>query len=387
MATIERLEISNFRLFKDYVITPHKAINVLCGANASGKTSVLEAIWYLSSGKSFCTKNLNNLIHYPFFGVSAKDTSITSIKKLSIKALVKLEEDSDVIPAADYGISRQADKNIYNIANNIQKNALKHSKALATLLITPENLLMVGGMPNLRRKRLNWGCYYLFPLYHKIHASYERALKQRNKALKQNLNNEDVQRWDALLAREARYISECRENYIKLLEPFFKSALSDTIHSLQAQNVTLSYFNTINSSSANEFSEQLWLETYAKSLAQDRRDKHTNYGPHRGDMRIKFNNKEIEGQLSRGQWKILSSILLISQAMLLKQELGIQAIVLIDDFSSELDATHRANLIRYIEETVGSQTFISTVSQDLLDGCENKDNFKFFELPNPHINA
>ena len=391
MAIIEHLTLSNFRLFKDYSIAPHKVVNVLCGANASGKTSILEAIWYLSSGKSFCTKNLDNLVHRPFSAehseYSAKESSIQAIKNLNIQALIRLENDQESMPAADYGISRHMGKNIFTIANSVQKNALKHTKALATLLITPENLLMVGGAPNLRRKRLNWGCFYLFPLYHQVHVNYERALKQRNKALKQNFRSEEVCRWDAVLAREARYISECREEYLKLLEPLFKFALSSTVHSLEIEKITLTYFNSVNSSSASEISEQLWLETYAKNLSQDRRDRCTNYGPHRGDMRIKLNGKDIESQLSRGQWKILSSVLLISQAMLLKQELNVEAIILIDDFSSELDVTHRHNFIRYIEKTVGGQTFISTVAKDLLADYDNQDNIKFFELTNPRIGS
>lgn len=383
MAIIESLTLSQFRLFKTLSIHPHPKLNILCGPNATGKTSVLESIHYLSSGQSFCHKNLSHLFHQPSRILSndpkKKDTPVSLPEKLSVQALVHIDGDGESLPPAHYKTTRYKDKNYYHIGNKIQKSVLKHAQNLAVLLITPENLMMVGGMPALRRKRLNWGCFYSFPLYHKIYHNYQRALQQRNKALKQNFKSNEIQRWDTILAREARYISECREIYIQQLEPHFKFALTQTLHSLDIENVTLSYHNTVSSSLSTDLSEQFWLQMYEKGLAQDRHNQSTHYGPHRGDLLIKWKTKPIIDQLSRGQWKILSTVLLIAQALLLKQEINIDPIILIDDFSSELDHRHRLQLLQYIEKKVGGQTFISTVTKDLWQDYP-PHNIKLFEL-------
>jgi DNA replication and repair protein RecF len=377
MANIEHLNLANFRLFKHFSLEPSPNINLISGINASGKTSILESIWYLATGTSFCTKNLDDLFHRT--SDSGSIFSENPIHLLNIQAKISQENDSLATPTT-YSIQRKDGKNQFFIADKIQKNAIKHAEKLATVLVTPENLLMIGGAPSLRRKRLNWGCFYIFPLYHKILSRYERALKQRNKALKRQYANQEIQQWDSILAREARYISECRESYLELLEPHFKHALECTVHSLDSKAISMKYDNTINTSPATELSEQFWLHSYEKSLQRDRRDGYTNYGPHRGDMHIKLQDRMVDNWLSRGQWKILSSVLLLSQAMLLKQKSNLQPIVLIDDFSSELDAKHQDNFIRYIHDHIGGQTFISAVSTDRLKKEIKHYNIKCFEL-------
>lgn len=379
---IESLKLSHFRLFQSFFLQPHPKLNILCGSNATGKTSVLEAINYLSSGKSFCSKDLRHLFHRLNHD---KNDEATISTKLSVQALVRHKNDSATMPPQSFEISRQGTQNTYFIGGKKQKNVINHTQSLATLLITPENLLMVGGMPNLRRKRLNWGCFYLFPLYHQIFNHYQRALKQRNFLLKQNLNKEEIQRWDVILAREGRYISQCRKEYIEKLEPCFKNALSATVHHLDVEQITLSYKNGLHPrSSSLDLSEQFWLQMYRDNYAQDCRDKFTNLGPHRADLLIQFNQQPIEYHLSRGQWKILSSVLLISQAIMLKQELGVEPIILIDDFSSELDSQHRIQFMHYLEREIAGQTFISTVSEKLLQDYQNTSQAGFFQLTYPH---
>lgn len=193
MALFKQIELINFRLLKQFTLEPVTGINLLCGDNATGKTSILEALWYLSSGQSFRTKQLDELIYNPFWqkqSGSTKDDSKKNAKQSAESEQNFFRVNAQILATntekgEELSIYRKIQKNHFLYAGNIQKNAMINARKIPLLLITPDSLTLVGGSPQRRRNNLNWGCFYHYPLYQQVHARYQRALKQRNRLLKQ----------------------------------------------------------------------------------------------------------------------------------------------------------------------------------------------------------
>lgn len=155
--------------------------------------------------------------------------------------------------------------------------------------------------------------------------------------------------------------------YLSLLEPIFRQIISLTLPKLKLSEISLDYFDSIRRTQ-HCLTEQAWLEAFAKNLNKDLRECTTTVGIHRADVIFNYHKQAIFQQLSRGEWKILASSFLLSQGVLLQQTLKQSPIVLMDDFSSELDAIRRNSLIECIQQLNFEQCFISAVSEGLLHG-------------------
>lgn len=340
MAKLKKLQLVQFRNIEQATLTFADGLNLIVGDNAAGKTSLIEAIWVLSSGRSFRSTKPTHLIHNQYL-----DFTLFS-------------EVSQSEQTYKIGLNRSAEKSRCKINGEIEKSQAQMATHLPVQLLTPESHRLLEEGPKIRRQFMDWGCFYSAPAFIKLWRTYQRALKQRNHALKQKLPQQQTQIWDTHLVEVAEKIDEIRADYIEKLSPFV-SQFCEALMPEMTDELQISY-RAGWSKSAENFQTVL-ANNYLKDLKMG----HTQYGCHRADIRFKFAGAEAMLKLSRGQQKLFVCALLLAQASLFEQISGEQVIMLIDDLPAELDANHRLTLLKLLD-LLRIQHIITTTSESLI---------------------
>lgn len=340
--SLSRLIINNFRNLTAVDLDLSHGFNFLVGANGSGKTSLLEGVFYLGHGRSFKSHISNRIIHYDhneftLFGKIEEDKhewSVGLMKNRSGDTKLKINgEDA---------------KKISDLAH-----------LLPMQVITPEGLTLLNGGPTYRRAFLDWGLFHQHPEFYALWADLRRLLKQRNVLLSQVRNYAEMKFWDIEIAKLAHSVSELRAEYAQALSPEIEKTCRFFLPELE---IAVSF-------------HQGWEKgaDYAEILAQgferDRNVGYTMIGPQKADFRFRANGLPVEDVLSRGQLKLLMCALRLAQGEYLVVQKDRQCLFLIDDFASELDPTKRELLAHRLRQS-GSQVFVTAITQDQLKQME-----------------
>lgn len=359
---IKDLRLINFRNYSDQKFEFKPNITVFKGNNGQGKTNLLEAIYLASIGKSH---RINEDIHMIKFNELASSITLNFIKnEVPHTLFIKISKESRKLITMDTNRLTQKD-----LLGTIQ-----------IVLFSPEDLQIIKGSPNIRRHFLDLEISQTSKSYYQELLNYQRALKQRNKLLKDNYNNRNIslEEWDFQLAHSASIITRKR---IRALEKL--SLLAGLMHrklTAGKENLKLIYYQPYAQDylkrNYNEENKQAYLvneEDFYKALKQneelDRRRMSTSIGPHRDDIIFwtDFGNLKYYG--SQGQQRTAALAVKLSELEFIKSEVGEYPILLLDDVLSELDKERRENLINYIRSKI--QTFITT--SDIHDFIDMKD--------------
>jgi len=343
------LSVNNLRNLKQVEIKPAAKFNFFIGANASGKTSILEAIYLLGLAKSFRTSNPKKLINhqqdeFTIFGEIGQDTD-------------------RVIPVA---IRRNTKEMQIKLDNKMLRKRSELSLSLPLQIINPESHRILEQGPKFRRHYLDWGVFHVEHRFLKAWKDYFHILKQRNAALRNFTSVGAVRAWNMGLIEKADLISHYRCGYLQDLAPIFET-IGNEVFNLD----TLSIEYRPGWPKELSYSEALLL-----SLERDKISGYTHCGPHRSDIDIKIAGKPVVEYASRGQQKLIITALKLAQVELLKLRSGKQCPVLVDDLASELDEKNRAKLLQALGN-LGSQIFITLTEKSLvdMDGIHDKKMF------------
>ena len=343
---IKKIKIKNFRNYKEEEINLEKNINIFYGENAQGKTNIIEAIFLCGLGKSFRAK---------------KD--IEMIKLNEKNSIIEIEyEKSD--RDGKIKIELENKKNIY--LNGIKIKKLSELLGnLNIVIFTPDDINILKGGPENRRKFLNIMISQLRPNYMYILNLYLKTIDQRNKYLKQikeeNKDEKLLEIWDEKLAEYAIKICEYREEFINKI--FEKIKIIHNKITNGKEEIELEYIT-----------ECKHKEKYLKLLKERRKldiiKGFTTKGIHRDDFMIYINKKEINIYGSQGQNRTAMLSLKLAELQVIYDEIGEFPILLLDDFMSELDKNRRKNFLENIENT-----------QVIITGTEKLDieNLKYLE--------
>ena len=339
--SIEQLEIANFRNLEKVSLAPSPQINAVIGNNGSGKTSLLEAIYFLGTAKSFRTAHSKQAIKFGSeqFILFSKISTVGGIS----------------VPV---GISK--DQN--SIAIKISNAPASSSSALAGLLpvqlINPDVHKMLEEGPRYRRRFIEWGLFHVKPNYFPHWQECRHILKQRNAALKQNLSHREIEHWDSALCEKSQIITNLRKQYLEELQPVIDHLLGET-DNLPPVEIQLS----------QGWSKSKSLEEALRdNLDADRARGFTQFGPHRADLAISCHGVKAKEVVSRGQQKLITAIMKLAQLELLnEQEQGACGVLLVDDLPAELDQQFRAVLVDMICAQK-SQVFITATDAQMLFG-------------------
>ena len=338
--SLEKLIINQFRNISSANLTFNSKINLITGANGSGKTSLLEAIYFLGLGRSFRTRLSNRVINYEH----KEFTLYGEINNQNVNIPIGLQKS-------------KSGESILKINGQQSKKLANLTQYFPLQLITPESYTLLSGSPKNRRAFLDWGVFYHDPLFYHNWARIKRLLKQRNAALKQCRTYNELQVWDNELCLLSDEISAQRQSYFDLLIPLINSTIADFLPDF---SITSKFFCGWDK---NNKSLQDYL---TDNFNRDKQLGYTTAGPQKADIRFKINGLPVADVLSRGQLKLFVYALRLAQGLFLSSANNKQCVFLIDDFSSELDPAKQQILAKHITNS-DAQLFISVIEKNNCD--------------------
>lgn len=350
--SLSRLLIRDFRNIENADLTLSAGFNFLIGANGSGKTSVLEAIYTLGHGRAFRSQHNTRIIRHgqPAFTLHGRVYSDPIQPAPTLLGLTKNRQGESTVRIDGTDSHKVADLALL----------------LPMQLITPEGFTLLNGGPKYRRAFLDWGCFHQQNGFFTAWSQLKRLLKQRNAALRQAVRYDHVQHWDRQLIPLAEQISQWRADYMQ--------AISE--HIIASCQQFLPEFSLSLAFQRGWEKESPYQEILTGHFARDKILMHTSWGPHKADLRIRADGAPVEETLSRGQLKLLMCALRLAQGEFFTRHSGRHCLYLIDDFASELDE-HRRQLLATRLTQSQSQVFVSAIHAEHIQFMMTKNSRLF----------
>lgn len=349
---VKSLKLVNFRNYEKEDILFKDGLNIIVGNNASGKTNMVESIYYSGLGKSPRTFQDKELIKW------GEEYSY-------IKLELEKKYRSHII---EIHIDKQGKKRIA-----IDKIPVRKINELIGVLnvvyFSPDELDIIKESPNLRRNFLNISLSQQKKSYYSALVRYNKILAQRNKLLKTEFNinviKETLPIWDSQLAEIGAYIIEERYVFCEKMQEIIKEIHYEL--TCGEENLKLEYESKIKKSTIPQMKED-FLKYLKNAYDKDINLKYTTVGCHRDDINIKINDIEVRKFGSQGQKRTTALSLKLAEVKLFEMESGEKPILILDDVLSELDEKRQSKLLEHIR---GSQTLLT---------CANFDGESDFEI-------
>ena len=363
---ITELTLRSYRSYETLHLAFDPGVQIFLGANAQGKTNIIEALYYAAFGRSHRTSSDAELIR-----VGADGARIA----LSFRR-------HDVPGALSFTFARGARRRIEYAGESLRQRDLVG--ILPMVLFSPEDLFLVKGAPALRRRYLDAELSQASPAYYGELLRYTRILKQRNAVLKDIRERlaapDDLLPWDAQLAKSAAYIVTRRTSAVAQL-----GALSARVQAVLAAGEELALAYEIAGAGAEDFAEDDMTESlhlwYNKMLCEGRaRDiarAATGVGPHLDDLVLRVGGMSLRSYGSQGQQRTGALALKLAELFYLQENVGEAPILLLDDVMSELDADRRRALLDFIRHE-NIQTFI-TATDAAYSPAERMGTYRYVE--------
>ncbi len=338
MSAVTRLEITAFRNIRRAALDPAPGVNYLVGPNGSGKTSLLEALHLLASGRSFRGALVDPLITH------------------DCETAVLRAELADG-PAVGLEKFRRGGHRL-KLGGAIQRNWDEAARALPVQLIDAGSFQLLDGGPKVRRRFLDWGVFHVEHAFVGDWRNARRCLANRNRLLRRPAPDAgELAAWDRELCRAAARVDAARRAGFERLAPLFEAECDALGAELPA--VTLAYRRGWDP-------ERELAAVLERARASDVRLGASQHGPHRADVEIRVAGRRAADVLSRGQQKLLACALRIAQGRMLAAAAGRDCVYLVDDLASELDRGNRRRVLDRLTAREG-QLFVTCLDRSLLD--------------------
>jgi len=374
--SVVKLVTQNFRNLQDETIFFHPVLNFFVGDNGSGKSSLLEAIFFLGHGKSFRTSKVEHLANYN------KDDFVVSIK-----------DDNNL----QLGLS----KSLITGATNIKVNGERHirlsilAQNIAVQIVTPESFKLFFGGPKERRRFIDLGLFHVKHEFAKQWREFSRVLKQRNACIRNTGDATSLHYWTDIFCHQSEAVALIRKGYIDSLVTELIIWLNILLPDI-ADKISVQY-------------QQGWpqkktlSEALSANIEREQSFGYSLYGAHKFDVKFMLAKQVLESQLSRGQQKLFLLALTFAQAKLIARVKRVKPILLIDDVGAELDVCSRNALsiaidkldcqiiMTAIDEVVlqpfiSDNTMIDVVAETRLTTTESvKDKYSMFHVKHGNI--
>lgn len=318
---LEKLRIRGLRCLGDAELTLKPGINVLVGANGAGKTTVLEAVFLLSHGRSFRSGAKEALVQRGATG-------------FSVFAELRHADQR----TRRLGLGREGSRWEAKV-DGASATLGELVQECAVVCFEPGSHALIAGAAEERRRYLDWGVFHVEHDFLSSWRRYQRALKQRNSLLRSSgapLDDSLFAPWEFELAQSAQLLHQQREAYLAQLRPMLVASASALLPELGP--LALHYRRGW--SAEQDLAEQLRVQR-GRDLARG----HTTLGAHRADWSIGFEQAPLREHLSRGQEKLTALACVLAQAQLHATCLGEWPVVCLDDLASELDQVHQAAVV------------------------------------------
>ncbi len=334
---VKELELHNLRNYEYLKVNFNKGINYIYGENASGKTNILEAIYFLSLTRSFRTSEIEELIK--------KDASFARI-------LAKIDTQN-VSKTLEISFNKSGKKILVN-----GKKVLKISELnslINVISFIPKNTNLLKDAPKERRKFLNIYLSKFSNNYLKTLSVYEKILKERNdafKAYKINPTLIDILTNQLISLNKEIYLY--RKKFVNEINKYLADVFKEV--SLTNEKLKMEYESFLNNQ--NENIENFLKNEFENIKEEEFKRKQTLIGIHKDDFKIYIDEKDVSLYGSQGENRISIISLILSLYFLSKEE---KPIIVLDDVISELDEKHEENLLKYLENF--NQVFITNTAK------------------------
>ena len=347
------LSLQNFRKFSSKVVEFNSQLTVLLGQNASGKTSIIEAIHLLGTGESFRAGKVDEMIQF--------DQELSRVKAEVILGEETDPENLEILLTRGEVQGKKTAKRLYSL-NDVRKRKSDVVGKLISVAFRPEDMRLVEGSPGRRRQFLDTALCMLSRQYAWSLSTYEQALKQRNKLLLQVREGESprtaLHYWDLQLLKHGQILQTARSEFLNSFR------YVDFPVNFQVEYLL------------SEISEDRMAEYLDRSIASG----HTLVGPHKDDFIVKLSAQDSQPESfdvaiygSRGQQRLAVLWLKICELAYSESKVDDKPVLLLDDIMSELDEHSREKVFGLMEKY---QTIVSTTDEDLIEHLhQTRDNF------------
>lgn len=366
MVHIEKLVLQHFRNYAYLELALPGNLNLLVGGNGQGKTNILEAVYLLCTGRSHRTNRDAEMVQW---GFERGRVDLTFTKKgLSHHLTIVLAKPQKRQVVLNGSLTRF--KEVIGTVNAV--------------LFSPEDLLLVKGAPNLRRRFLDMELSQASPSYYHLLLSYHRALAQRNNLLRlireERGDAATLNVWDEQVAHYAAAIVSRRLAAVRQL-----SILARLLHRQLAGdtgNLAVLYHCHGRLAAAPETAAEVTEQLYRQALAQNRQQDivrgYTSVGPHRDDFSLVVDDVDMRTYGSQGQQRTAVLALKLAELEFIKAQTGEYPVLLLDDVMSELDRSRRSQLLHFIQDRI--QTIITATDREFFPDWPLNDKCQVFAV-------
>ncbi len=355
--SLVKLDIYHVRNIRKATMQPCPTLNLIVGDNASGKSSLLEAIYILGRAKSFRSASIKPAINL-------------DAQHLTVSAQTQQANGG----ASQLGIQLDGKTMAIRINQESKQQRSELAYALPVQLIHPKSYELLDAGSALRREFLDWGVFNDDKSFLPIWRRFKKALAQRNALLKIK-RLEQLPVWNQELAYYGTIVHDYRLRYLEKLQPIF---IGISQQFLGIENITVKLL------SGWELSKTL-ADALDDDLDKDLRYGFTHSGPHRADFQVHVNQHLAKEFVSRGQLKLLVLSLKLGQVQLLANGQDYTGCVLIDDFAAELDIKNRGKVLDFLTAT-NCQVFITANTIADFGDLSQIVNYKMFHVEHGCVN-
>ena len=324
-----------FRCLAEVELELDPRANLFIGPNASGKTSLLEAAFFLSRGRSFRSRRREALIRH------GQEAFLLAGRSIAGPAAIPL------------GVRASRQDTEWRVAGAPAEGIADLAEQFPAQVIDPEVHKLLEEGPGRRRRFLDWGVFHVEPSFLGNWRRYHQALRQRNAALKQDGSDQDLAAWEQELAASGELLAQHREAYLARLS----TPLSRIGIALLDRPITLAHHRGWDADAPLS-------QALESGRVRDRRYRATQPGPHRGDVVVQVDGRAAKDHVSRGQQKLVAAALMLAQLDIQEQERPGRSALLLDDPAAELDAANLERLMAIVQK-LPAQLWVTSLRAEI----------------------
>ena len=341
---LQSITVYQFRNYLHRSFTFHERITGICGLNGTGKTNLLDAIYYLSFTKSYFSRSDSSNVHHQLQG-------------LRLDGCYQLLQQEQKVAC----ILRENNRKELSLNGEEYKKFSEHIGKLPCVMIAPDDVELITGSSEERRKFIDTILSQIHKPYLQQLIEYTKLLQQRNSLLKQAadsgyLDEALLDIYSEQLCSKGQFIYEQRRQFLQSFLPM----AADYYQKIAGTTDTLSLAYE---SQLHQAPMQTLLQT---GLHKDKVLQRTNYGIHKDDIAIQMGNNPFKTEASQGQRKSLLFALKLAEWQTLKDNKGFAPILLLDDVFEKLDEQRMHNLLHWVCKEDDGQVFITDTHKERL---------------------
>ena len=338
----------NFRLLKNLALELHPKFNFVIGGNGAGKTTILEALYVLGRANSYR---------------GSAQTLVSDGQ--STWALEAQQRNADETAPGNKILVRWADRQVSVQINERAVALIELVRAVPVLVLDPLVQRLIEEGPGIRRRYVDWGVFHMEQRFHQVWLRVNRTLKQRNAGLRARVPPRALTGWNRELAKAAVELTAMRQSYIDAVQAvaatYWLRLIGDT-------DWRLSFHPGWRGGSD-------YLEVLEANYESDLKAGYTREGPHRAELLVLSDNRQLRDRISRGQQKLLIAGLVLAQCELYRRTHVSSPLLLVDDFAAELSADSQRRLLNELENYPGQKAVAALEYSELLENTANHSMF------------